>query len=111
MDHRSEKLISLIRSEAAVFLKTCAETPPGTLLTVTRVELSSDQQYADVFISIFPAQRVGAFLEKFRRWQREFNMRARKELRVRRVPVIRFKLDETELKSERIQELLKDKGK
>lgn len=108
MDYRSEKLISLIRDSAALFLKAHAEVPPGTLLTVTRAELSSDEQYANVFVSVFPTDRIGVFLEKFKFLQSEFNDYARKEMRLRYVPAIRFKLDETELKSERIGKLLEE---
>lgn len=108
MEYHSDKLISLIRDSAAMYLKANAEVPPGTLLTVTRVELSSDEQRANVFISIFPTGRIGVFMEKFNQWQNEFNGYARKEMRLRFVPAIRFKLDEAELKSEKIERLLEE---
>ena len=54
MKHRAEKLSSLIREEAALFLEMHADIPPGVLCTVTQVALSADGRYADVFISIFP---------------------------------------------------------
>lgn len=101
----------MIRNEAAVFLETHADIPPGVLCTVTQVVLSPDNRYADVFISIFPTSRIGVFLGKFKTWQYEFNMHAKKTLRLKNIPAIHFKLDETMLKQERIEKLLEGEGK
>lgn len=106
MQHRSEKLSALIRNEAAAFLKTHADVPPGVLCTITHVVLSPDNRYADVFISIFPTKRVGIFLNKFKFWQHEFNVYAKETLRLKNIPAIRLKLDDTALKQERIEKLL-----
>ena len=110
MKHRSEKLSSLIREEAARFLETHAEIQPGILCTVTQVTLSLDNRYADVFISIFPTTRVGIFLNKFKSWQYEFNKYAKETLRLKNIPAIRFKLDDAMLKQERIEKLLEEGG-
>ena len=106
MKHRSEKLSALIRNEAALFLETHADIPPGVICTVTQVVLSPDNRYADVFISIFPTSRVGVYLNKFKTWQHEFNVHAKETLRLKNIPAIRFKFDETMLKQERIEKLL-----
>lgn len=108
MKHRSEKLTSLIREEAALFLKTHADIPPGILCTVTQVTLSPDNRYADVLISIFPTNRVGIFLNKFKTWQHECNIYAKETLRLKNIPAIRFKLDDAMLKQERIERLLEE---
>lgn len=106
MKHRNEKLSSLIREEAALFLETHADIPLGTLCTVTQVALSVDGRYADVGISIFPTTRVGVFLNKFKTWQYEFNKYAKETLRLKNIPAVRFKLDDAMLKQERIEKLL-----
>jgi ribosome-binding factor A len=106
MEHRDEKLSSLIRDESATFIRTRADIPPGILLTVTHVTLSSDRRYADVFISIFPTRRIGVFLEKFKSLQHEFNAYAKETLRLKNIPAARFKLDEAAIKQERIEHLL-----
>ena len=111
MKHRSEKLNSLIQEEAGAFLKLHAEIPLGTLCTVTQVMLSVDNRYADVFVSIFPTDRVGVFLNKFKTWQHEFNVHARETLRLKNIPAIRFRLDEAGLKQERIEKLLEGEEK
>lgn len=111
MKHRIEKLSSLIRKEAALFLEMHADIPSGTLCTVTQVVLSVDGRYADVFISIFPTIRVGIFLHKFKTWQYEFNKYAKGTLRLKNIPAIRFKLDDAMLKQERIEKLLEGEKK
>ncbi|TSC73430.1 MAG: Ribosome-binding factor A [Parcubacteria group bacterium Gr01-1014_70] len=111
MKHRDEKLSALIREEAALFLEANADIPLGILCTVTRVTLSSDRRYADVFISIFPTTRIGIFLNRFKTWQHEFNVHAKEMLKLKHIPAVRFKLDESGLKQERIEKLLKGEKK
>lgn len=107
MERRMEKLSSFLRREAAAYLET-VDIPLGTVCTVTNVVLSEDKKYANIFISIFPALHIGSFLEKWKVWQREFEYQMRKKIRMRIIPAIRFKLDDTELKRERIEKLLED---
>ncbi|OGZ47748.1 MAG: hypothetical protein A3J55_03785 [Candidatus Ryanbacteria bacterium RIFCSPHIGHO2_02_FULL_45_17b] len=111
MKHRNEKLSSLIRQEAALFLEMRVEIPPGILCTVTQVTLSPDGRYADIGISIFPTTRVGVFLNKFKTWQHEFNVYAKEALRLKHIPAVRFTLDDAMLKQERIERLLEGEGK
>ncbi|TSC79321.1 MAG: Ribosome-binding factor A [Parcubacteria group bacterium Gr01-1014_29] len=111
MERKDEKLTSIIRDEAATFIETHADIPPGVFLTATHVMLSPDHHFADVFISIYPTGRIGIFLNKFRTWQHAFNVYARETLRLKNIPAVRFKLDDTELKQERIENLLEGGGK
>ena len=110
MAHRNEKIESLIFEEAAVFLRAHADIPPGVLLTATHTVLSEDRHHADVYISIFPTDRIGIYLKKFRRLQHEFNVHIKDVLRLKNMPAVRFKLDDTELKRERIEKLLQGGG-
>lgn len=111
MERKDEKLISLIRNEAAAFIETHADIPPGVLLTATHVMLSPDHHFADVFISIYPTVRIGVYLKKFRHWQHAFNVYARETLRLKNMPAVRFKLDDAALKQERIEKLLEKERK
>ncbi len=108
MSHRNEKIESLLLEEAADFLKSHADIPPGVLLTVTHAILSEDHHHADVYISIFPTDRIGAHLAKFRHLQHAFNAHAKDVLRLKHMPAVRFKLDDAELKRERIEKLLEE---
>lgn len=110
-DRRKEKLASLIQEEAALFVEERANRQPGTVLTVTSVVLSPDGKYADVKISLFPTVRLGAFLEKLRHLEREFNREMRSKLTMKKIPTARFSFDDAEIKREHIEKLLEEEEK
>lgn len=110
-ERRQEKLSSLIHSEAARFIEARADLPLGTFFTVTRVEISSDGDYARVYISLFPHERVGVFLRKLHTLERMCNEYLQESLRMRKIPHVRFLLDEGEAKRAHVEELLEERRK
>ena len=108
---KKEKLESLLHTEAARFIERNAELEEGMFATVTRVTLSSDSVHADVFVSLYPANKVGSFMNTLRPLSREFSKHLRHALRMHTIPVITFRLDDTELKREHIEQLLGDDQK
>lgn len=110
-DRRKEKLASLIQEEAAQFIEEYGNMPPGTVLTVTQVDLSPDGAYAEVRISLFPTARVGSFLEKMKYLQSEFNRQMKNTFRMKKIPSARFMFDDAEIKREHIEKLLEEDKK
>lgn len=110
-ERRQGKLSSLIRSETARFIEMHADLPLGTFLTVTRAEISSDGGYARVFVSLFPYERVGTVLKKLHALEKTCNAYLRQSLRMKRIPHVRFLLDEGEAKRAHVEELLEDQKK
>lgn len=105
--HRTQKLASILHEEAAKFVERHALLPTDALLTVTRVSMRDLDTQADIYISLFPTDRIGAVLKELRVLEGQFRDHLKKTLRMRKVPHVSFVFDDTELKRERLEKLLK----
>lgn len=109
---RIEKLNILFREQVAGIVDHEIEFDEGTMVTITRVALSPDAHYADVFISVLGGKPEAALalLEKnVYAIQQEVN----RAVRMRPVPKTRFVLDEDERRREEVERslgALKQKG-
>lgn len=109
---RIEKLNNLLKEEISKILEREIEFPIGTIVTVTRVDISPDKQYAAVFVSLLgsePAGALGILSKKIYVIQQVLN----KKVRMRPVPKIHFAMDEEELRRESVERSiskLKQKG-
>ncbi len=108
---RSIRVSELIKRELATILNSPKEKARDFFITLTEVRTSQDIKYADVWVSIMgdSEKRLKAI-----GWLRNSAGRLRhrlgQNLRIRRVPELRFELDETLDKAERIESILKSEG-
>lgn len=96
----------LIRAEFAALLPRDVELPNDALVTVTRVETTKDLKNAMIFLTILPQdneQDIFTFLEKELPSLQQ-KMAAR--LSMKSTPVLRLKIDETEKRAARIDQIL-----
>lgn len=86
-----------------------ARTLGGTLISVSEVRVSPDLGIANVYLSIYPQDKVAATLEKIEedhgKIRGEMGSLERHQLRI--IPELNFHLDETIDRMERIDELLR----
>lgn len=75
-------------------------------LTITDVVVSSDHSYATVYVSFFNNQDKN--IEKLMKASGFIRSRLSKRLKTRRVPEIRFMLDDTYFKVESLDKTLKE---
>lgn len=102
---RREKLNNLLREELSKILDREFEFPKNTLTTITRVEISPDGHYADIFFSLLgpdPENMWKTLQVRTGEIQHFLNRR----LRIRPVPKIRFAIDKNEFQRERIEKSL-----
>lgn len=105
--HRTEKLEGLIREELSKIIDRDVDFTVGSLVTITRVSISSDSHYATVHLSIIseePHKALHLLIKNIYDVQQSLN----KQMRIRPVPKIRFALDEQEFKREKIEKSLSD---
>ena len=95
----------LIRDELGKIVDRDVEFPEGSLVTITRVETSSDLRYATVFISILNAD-PSRVLEMLDKNVYPIQQRLNRKLRMRPVPRIRFVVDEEEVRREAVERSL-----
>jgi ribosome-binding factor A len=106
MTERIDKLNALIQGEVATLLEKEADVPPGTLATVTRVQVSDTIEHARVWISVFPSERGPEVLEALQRDIRTLQQGVNRRLVLRTVPKLLLKLDRREDRAKKISDLL-----
>ena len=103
MPHRTERLSEELQHLAANFLQ--RESNRTSLITVTRCELSENQKYATIFISVFPTDNEEMAEEFVRRKRTEFVAYVHDNSKIGRLPSISFKIDLGEKNRQRLDEL------
>lgn len=108
MTRRIEKVNELLKEVIANIILREVQFPAGTMATLTRVSVSPDLHYADVFVTIFAGDREvqQEALLLLKKSTREIQRQLNRKLRMRPVPRILFLVDEEEKRRERIEELL-----
>lgn len=89
---RIEKINSLLAQEAANLFLTEIELPEGVVATVIRVDTSPDLKYADISISILPANKSGSTLTAIRKKIYKIQKALDHRLAMRPVPKISISL-------------------
>lgn len=108
MSIRTERVAGVVKTEISRILQKEIDTSGYGLLTVTDVIMTADLKLAKVYVSHYPPVRsnddVMRFLEDSKKVIR---MGVGKAVRLKTTPDIRFYLDETMNKVERIENLIK----
>lgn len=76
------------------------------LVTVISIETSSDLRHAKVKISILPQKKNETALKIINKNIFNIQQKLNKKLHMKPVPKIRFEIDQSEIKAQRIEELL-----
>ncbi len=103
MTQRDERIIGLIKEEAAKFLQT--ESSGSSLMTVTNVSLSTDGKRATIFFTVFPEEKEKSALDFTKRKRTDFQNHMREETRLGRIPFFDFEIDEGEKNRQKIDSL------
>ncbi|MDK2976783.1 MAG: ribosome-binding factor [Candidatus Marinimicrobia bacterium] len=83
-----------------------------SLISVSRVEMSPDLQYADIYISIYPEEITEGegVIEKIQGNIKQIRMFIARNIRLRLVPEIRIFKDDSMEYADRINKILRDLG-
>lgn len=110
MTRRTEKVNDLLRDEiSSILLRDIKDPRLAHLVSITSVDVAPDLKYAKVFISVFGTdeekEEVMAGLESASRFvRRELSNR----LRLRHIPELSFRKDDSIERGSRILKLLKE---
>ena len=110
MQHKQERLASLIQDELSKIVPKELEFE-GALVTITRVEISSDLKYADINFSAFPSSKNKDALKVLEDNVGHLHHLLLKRVRMKTVPFIRFKIDEGAEKAANIEKIFIDEEK
>lgn len=106
-EFRSEKITNHIKELAAIFIE--KEAGPTSMITVTRVLLSSDNKRAKIMISVLPREKENAAYGFIRRNLGDLRKYVSKGLKINPIPFLEVAIDEGEKNRQRIDELLNNK--
>lgn len=106
--NRIHRVAELIRDDLAARLAHDVAETRTALVTITEVRLTPDMRQARVYVSVFPdtadRESILAALDRRRgRLKRDMG----RALRIRHVPDLEFRLDDTARRSQRIDDLLR----
>jgi ribosome-binding factor A len=109
MSRRVQRLNTLFRQELADLIQSELRDPRlGTLVSVTRVDISPDLENADVFISVLGDEEAKTATMRAMAAAAPFLRRHLVErIRIRRMPNLHFKLDETIEQAAYVLDLMK----
>lgn len=108
MSFRLKKINELLRKKIGRLILEELDFPKDIVITVTRVETSPDLKHAKVMLSLMPSLKNDYFLEKLNSNAYKIQRVLNKELRMKYVPKIEFKIDKIEERAARIEELIKE---
>ena len=107
MKERILRVNEVFRRELSEVIERSYADPQLAMMTITEVRISKDLRYAKAYVSLFgePKQRERA-LKMLEKMTPQIQMEMGARVRLRYTPSLRFILDETEDKSERVLSII-----
>ncbi|MEX0672889.1 MAG: ribosome-binding factor A [Candidatus Paceibacterota bacterium] len=106
MARRQEQVAELLKHEAAAFFNDV--TPTNCLVTVTNTKVSSDYQYATIYITVFPDERTDEIVALGQKKIYELKEYMKSHTELGRIPWLSVELDRGEKHRQRIEEVSRD---
>ncbi len=107
--YRNEKIAELLKQTIGEIIKKEVDFTKDTLVTVGGVDPSPNHQHATVRITVLPYEKSEEALEVINKNIHKVQHQLNKGLRMRPVPKLRFKIDDSEVKARRILDILDKK--
>jgi len=106
MDHRIEKIESLMRQVLGQMIEREFTPPEGTLVSLTQISVSGNLQEAKVYVGIIPDDAAEPVFRRLARGVRFFQSAVNKKLKMRPVPKIIFILDRQGRQAQNVETIL-----
>ncbi len=105
MPYRIQKVNQLIKKEVNKFILQEIDFAE-IIVTITDVDTSPDLSQAKIRMTVLPIEKSELALEIINRNIFQMQKFLNKELTMRKVPRIKFEIDQTEIKAQRVEEIL-----
>ena len=109
---RQNKVSRLIQKDlSSIFMELNREHFQGKMISVTVVRVTADFSFANVYLSIFPSNNIQEILEKIEARNKQIRhiLSQKVKSQLRKVPELRFFLDDSIDYANKIDELLNNK--
>lgn len=104
--NRSERVAGQIRRDLAKLIQHEVKDPEVGFISVSDVEVSRDLSHAKVFVTVFDPEKAKTSLNALRRASAFLRTRLGKKLRMRHVPELHFKHDDSVEQGSHIDQLI-----
>ncbi len=108
MANRQERIASIIRKNVTEIIQFEIRDPHLGFVSIPEVRVSKDFSYADVYVSFINEADEKPSMEVLNKAKGYIRTELASKLDIRRVPEIRFKVDDGWKKEARIEEILKN---
>lgn len=103
---RMVKINELILHELSRVVSQEIDFSPGSLTTITGVEVTPDLKEARVFVSVLPESERGRVVKLLQKKSFHLHQALNKRVKLRLVPKLLFFSDDTEARAQKIDQLL-----
>ena len=107
---RTDRVGAELRRELGLLVHAAVRDHALPSVSVSDVEVTRDLDFATVWVTALQAERAKEAVKALNELAIEFRRTLSRSMRLRRVPELRFKYDDSVDKSERIDRLLRDSG-
>jgi ribosome-binding factor A len=107
---RTDRVGAELRRELGLLVHSAVRDHGLPSVSVSDVEVTRDLDFATVWVTALQAERAKEAVKALNELAIEFRRTLSRSMRLRRVPELRFKYDDSVDKSERIERLLRDSG-
>lgn len=107
MSFRREKVCSLLQNTATSFISREFAAAPSILVSVTKVEVSSDLKKAKIFVSIYPIEKEKEALEALKNRLSDLRNYVKSQIKMKFLPFFEIDIDRGEKSRQRIEEILR----
>ena len=105
MNYRPLRVAGLIQEELALMIEREVDLEPGTLVTVTGVEVDKKLEHARVMVSVVPHANTETMLERLKQAQGTLQHLLLKKLNIKPLPRIAFYADLGAENADRVEKL------
>ncbi|MBC6943310.1 MAG: 30S ribosome-binding factor RbfA [Xanthomonadales bacterium] len=109
--NRSDRVAAELRRELAVLVHAAVREHALPSVSVSDVEVSRDLDVASVYVTALLGTQGAAATKALNELAREFRRELSRTMKLRRVPELRFRYDDSVDKGERIEQLLREDGR
>ena len=106
--HRTDRVNAELRREVGALVHAAVRDHALPQASVVDVEVSRELDVATVWVTALLPERSVEVVKGLKGLAREFRRQLARSMRIRRVPELRFKYDDSVDKGERIERLLRD---
>ena len=107
---RTDRVGAELRRELGLLVHAAVRDHALPSVSVSDVEVTRDLDFATVWVTALQAEQAKDAVKALNELSVEFRRTLSRSMRLRRVPELRFKYDDSVDKSERIERLLRDSG-